>query len=310
MKGNASTSLMKTLISKKPSFKSNNISSSINNSRSTNSFDETIFNNITRNDSESKFNPILEQISVDLQSSNSNVYNTELSFDSQIKQQLNTISPSEQLSAICKNLNIKSQNNLSNSCTETNTLPPIGTKFALTMLGLSKTQNKINVKKAENINVTNKILNQRSKEMNKNSNTALSNDSDFEQLNIKNKLPKYENITLFNTKTNNEKSICEEDLLDLNKIQENRQKLDLIKKKSIEDNAHTIRSPIDPNSSFKLLIKKEILSLEERQANIENQTFKYTSNIVKNQTKGKVNIKNKNQFEDEGFFFLSNTIAR
>ena len=60
--------------------------------------------------------------------------------------------------------------------------------------------------------------------------------------------------------------------------------------------------PIDPNSSFKLLIKKEMLSLEERQANSENNTFKYTSNLVKSQTKGKANTKSRNQFENEGLF--------
>lgn len=128
-------------------------------------------------------------------------------------------------------------------------LTPIGTKFALTMLGLSKNQTS-----AKSI---------QSKSIKNLSSNESSNDASDKHSEVPYK----------------------DDLLELDCVEKNKLKLNLIKKKSIEDNVDVIRHPIDPNSSFKQLIKKEIIALEERKTN--------NNDVNKNQTKSKNNVKTK-----------------
>ncbi|RNA01172.1 hypothetical protein BpHYR1_017393, partial [Brachionus plicatilis] len=143
----------------------------------------------------------------------------------------------------------------SQSC-DVQPLTPIGTKFALTMLGLSKNHNK------------NKLT-QKTVKHSVSSSNIRSNEGSNEPVD---KQPE---------------ELDELYLLDMDRIEKNKLKLNLIKKKSIEENVNVIRHPIDPNSSFKQLIKKEIMALEERKTN--------SVDVPKTQTKPKNNSKGKEQ---------------
>ncbi|CAF0760720.1 unnamed protein product [Brachionus calyciflorus] len=287
MKGNASTSLMKTLISKKSSSTNNlNLANDLANLLAEDSTKIQIKQSSTKDDfsgdiSVDVFDPPQLQANIDLNFVNFN----------------ESVSPNSQLSAICKNLNIKSNvtpNGIANG--ESSLLTPIGTKFALTMLGLSKTQNKINLKKNsnsfENLNC--------SSSSNQNI-VSLVSDNQLKEYSVNqskvSKEMKRENDFFPSGNINNDF-----DCMDIKTIKENKLKLNLIKKKSIEENAFNLKNSIDPDSSFKMLIKKELQSLEERQINENNENNLERANLIqiKSNRPNSKNIPTFSCFENSG----------